>query len=284
MEPNSGLMLAIVARSASGNAATPGPKNSTNMPTTPCARSRSVSVSTRSVAVAPSGSAPRSAHAGDARKQHRDRLPEHHRLGLDPADAPAEHAEPVDHRRVRVGADDGVGIQQPFALEHDAREELEVDLMDDPGVRRHDLEAVERLLAPAQERVALGVALELPLGVEPERVARPEAVDLHRMVDHELDRDLRIDAAGVAPELGDRVAQAGEVDHRGHAGQVLQQDTGGREGDLAVIPVEDRLDIGVGPGAERVLEQELERERQPRRVEVGERDECMRPEGRPSGI
>ena len=44
------------------------------------------------------------------RQQHRDRLAEHRGLGLDPADAPAEHAEAVDHRRVRVGADERVGI------------------------------------------------------------------------------------------------------------------------------------------------------------------------------
>ena len=48
--------------------------------------------------------------ADHLRQQHRDRLAEHRRLGLDPADAPAEHAEAVDHRRVRVGADQGVGI------------------------------------------------------------------------------------------------------------------------------------------------------------------------------
>ena len=44
------------------------------------------------------------------RDQQRHRLAEHRRLGLDPADAPAEHAEPVDHRRVRVGPDERVGI------------------------------------------------------------------------------------------------------------------------------------------------------------------------------
>jgi hypothetical protein len=38
--------------------------------------------------------------ADDLRHEHRDRLTEHGRLGLDPADAPAEHPEPVDHRRV----------------------------------------------------------------------------------------------------------------------------------------------------------------------------------------
>src|SRR5688572_32549861 len=36
----------------------PAPKNSTNLPTTPCLRSRSVIVSTRSVAVAPSSILP----------------------------------------------------------------------------------------------------------------------------------------------------------------------------------------------------------------------------------
>ena len=91
--PYSGAMLAIVARSASGRLARPGPKNSTNLPTTPfCAQ-----------------------HLGDgqhqvgrgralaaARRCSRkpttcgisidDRLAEHRRLGLDAADAPAEHA------------------------------------------------------------------------------------------------------------------------------------------------------------------------------------------------
>ena len=51
-------MFPIVARSASGSAAMPSPKYSTNLPTTPVLRSISVTVSTRSVAVAPSGSAP----------------------------------------------------------------------------------------------------------------------------------------------------------------------------------------------------------------------------------
>jgi hypothetical protein len=58
--PYSGVMLPMVARSASDRLATPAPKNSTNFPTTPSWRNRSVTVSTRSVAVAPSGSRPRS--------------------------------------------------------------------------------------------------------------------------------------------------------------------------------------------------------------------------------
>ena len=46
-------------------------------------------------------------HFGD---DHRDRLAEHRRLRLDPADAPAQDAEAVDHGGVAVGADQRVGI------------------------------------------------------------------------------------------------------------------------------------------------------------------------------
>ena len=51
-------MLAIVARSATLIAFMPGPKNSTNFPTTPCLRRISTARSTRSVAVTPSLSSP----------------------------------------------------------------------------------------------------------------------------------------------------------------------------------------------------------------------------------
>ena len=47
--------------------------------------------------------------ANHDRLAHRERLTEHRGLGLDAADAPAEHAERIDHRRVRVGADERVG-------------------------------------------------------------------------------------------------------------------------------------------------------------------------------
>ena len=56
--PYSGAMLPMVARSAIVRPARPGPKNSTNLPTTPRLRSICVTVSTRSVAVMPSLSLP----------------------------------------------------------------------------------------------------------------------------------------------------------------------------------------------------------------------------------
>ena len=138
-----------------------------------------MTVSTRSVAVAPSRQLAGELEADDLRHQHRDRLAEHGRLGLDAADAPAEHAEAVDHRRVRVGADERVGIgAEPavgVAAVHDLRQVLEVHLVADAGAGRHDAEVLERLLAPLEERVALAVALELELGVAGEGVAVPNA-------------------------------------------------------------------------------------------------------------
>ena len=96
--------------------ASPGPKNSTNFPTTPFLRSISVTVSTRSVAVAPSRSVAVQAEADDLRDQHDRRLAQHGRLGLDAADAPADDAEAVDHGGVRVGAEHGVGKDHRLAV------------------------------------------------------------------------------------------------------------------------------------------------------------------------
>ena len=102
-------MLPIVARSATLMLDTPGPKNSTNLPTTLALRRISVTVSTRSVAVAPGGNLAGQLEADDLRHEHVQRLAEHHGLGLDAADAPADDAQAIDHRRVAVGADERVG-------------------------------------------------------------------------------------------------------------------------------------------------------------------------------
>ena len=208
------------------------------MPTTPFLRSISVTVSTRSVAVEPSRSLSFSRNADHLRDQHRDRLAQHGGLGLDSADAPAQHAQAVDHRGVRIGADQRVGIGQRLARlavradEHHARQVLQIDLVHDAGVRRHDREVLERRLSPAQKRIALFVALELQLGVELERLRRAELIHLHRVVDHQLRRLQRIDQRRIAAQRLHRIAHRRQVHHRGHAGEVLQQHAARHERDL----------------------------------------------------
>ena len=183
---------------------------------------------------------------------------------------------------MRVGADHGVGVgagrTAVLAREDHAGEVLEVDLVDDAGAGRHHLEVPERLLAPAQERVALAVALELDLGVAGERVMGAEPVDLDGVVDHQLHRGQRVDLRGVAPEGAHRVAHRGEVHHRRHPREVLQQDPGGGERDLGRglrrgVPSRQRLDVGGGDRApvfvaEQVLQEDLQREGQAGEVET----------------
>jgi hypothetical protein len=64
-------------------------------------------------------------------------------------------------------------LARGVVVEHHAAEVLQVHLVHDAGVGRHDLEVVERRLAPAQERIALAVALELDLVVRASERARP---------------------------------------------------------------------------------------------------------------
>ena len=77
---------------------------------------------------------------------------------------------------------------------------------------------------------------------------------------------------GIAAEGGDAVAHRRQVDDRRHAGEVLQQHAGRREGDLALgvlgrIPAGEGgdvvlLDVGAVLHAEEVFEQDAQRVRQ----------------------
>ncbi len=151
--------------------------------------------------------------------------------------------------------------------------------MDDARVRRDDLEVVKRGLSPAQERVALLVAIELELSVALKRTGRPELVDLDGVVDHELGGHQRVDLVGVAAHRLHRVAHRREVDDRRDSGEVLHDHARRRKGDLLGrlglrVPAGERLDVGGTDRlavlvAQQVLEQDLQRERQPRDVVGG---------------
>jgi hypothetical protein len=202
-------------------------------------------------------------HLGD---QHRDRLAEHGRLRLDAADAPAQHGEAVDHGGVAVGADHGVGIGELIVADAGAPHRLgqvfEVHLVADAGAGRHDAEVVEGRGAPAQEAVALEVALVLLVDVAGERGRGAEIVHHHRVVDHQVDRRQRVDLGRIGAELGQGVAHGGEVDNGRHAGEVLHQHPRRAEADLmldgplVVDPGGEGLQV-VGAHGDAVLEPQL---------------------------
>jgi hypothetical protein len=178
---------------------------------------------------------------------------------------------------VRIGAHERVRERDAVPLLDHACEELEVHLVDDPGVRRDDLEVVECPLPPAQEGIALSVSFELELGVPKDRESCRVLVHLDGVVDDELDRKLRVDPVRVAAEIPHRVAHRSEVDDGRHAGEVLQQHAAGSEGDLlgglgARDPAGYRLDVRFRDRdavlvPQDVLEQDAERVRKPQHVE-----------------
>ena len=132
-----------------------------------------------------------------------------------------------------IGADQRVGVGVRLLADYfgkdSLRQILEIDLVDDPGVRRHDAEVVQRLLSPAQERVALLIALELEVGIDEERRFRSVLVDLHRVVDDEIHRLKRIDQPRVATESSESIAHGGEIDDGGNSGKILEQHSRGAE-------------------------------------------------------
>ena len=167
---------------------------------------------------------------------------------------------------MRVGADERVRECNTVSFLDHARQVLDVDLVADPGSGRHELEVPERLLSPAEEHVALAVSLELALDVDRERTPGRELVDLHTVVDHQLDRDQRVDLLRIAAHVVHRVAHRCEVDDRGHTRQVLHQHAAGREADLAARlvlrdPGPDRLDVLVVARTQHVLEEDPQRVR-----------------------
>ena len=106
--------------------------------------------------------------------------------------------------------------------------------MDDARPWRHDAEVTQGRLGPAQELVALLVALVLALHVEGEGPGAAEAVDLDAVVDDEAGGHERVDACRVAAERGHGIAHGRQVDDGWDTREVLEQHTPRHEGDLAL--------------------------------------------------
>ena len=135
---------------------------------------------------------------------------------------------------------------------------------------------MERLLCPTQQRISLAVALYLLFYVAGVRVAKTEGVDLHGVIDDEVDRHERVDLAGVLAGAFHRRTHRREIHHRRHSGEVLHQDASGKEGQLRVLWRRRRPGgqcthtFVVGNSrlaqAQQAFEEDLDRHRQGRRI------------------
>ena len=206
-------------------------------------------MSTTSVAVVPGRSSPEMRRPTTGGRSMERGWPNMAASASMPPDAPAQDAQAVDHGGVRVGADQGVAERPAIGRGEDQpRQVFEVDLVADAHARGHGPEPVEGALGPAQQLVALDVALVLNGHVLV--VGRGVAGTLgdHRVVDDQLHGDQGIDLGRVAPEAGQGIAHGGQVDHPGHAGEVLHEDALGGQGDL-VGGIARALPVSLGIGA-----------------------------------
>ena len=78
-----------------------------------------------------------------------------------------------------------------------------------------------------------------------ERLRRAVLVHLHRVVDDQFRRLQRVDQLGIAAQRFHGIAHGGQVNHRRHAGEILQQHAAGHEGDFL------RRNALAGPRGER---------------------------------
>ncbi len=120
--------------------------------------------------------------------------------------------------------------------------------MDDAGCRGDHGEVVKCLLAPFEEFVAFIVTFEFLFGVDGQCNITGKGVDLHGVVDDQVAGDQGIDlgCVGLVTRHADNTSTHGsKIDHRRHAGEVLEDHATGHEGDFDLADV---LGIVVGQG------------------------------------
>ncbi len=96
--------------------------------------------------------------------------------------------------------------------------------MHDADSRRDELESFERLLSPFEKLVTLPVAFELHVQIELQRARRTEEIDLHGVIDHQIDRHERFNDFRIAAQPRDCAAHRGKIDNQRHTGEILQND------------------------------------------------------------
>ena len=221
-------------------------------------------MSTRSVAVAARAQLTDQSHSHHLGHEHEVGPPEHDRLGLDAAHSPTQHAEAVDHGGVRVGTDHGVrgrprrGPCPPSRQRHRRRRarpsgvpraRLRPGTPSSPGGRcRFPGASPAGCRTRPEPSAARSSARYCAPSPSPCCERRPQGRRRQSTCrEWSMTRStgtLGSMTAGSPPLAGDGRAQRRQVDHAGHARQVLQQHPAGHEGEFGAlgrggVPIEE---------------------------------------------
>ena len=110
--------------------------------------------------------------------------------------------------------------------------------MDDATTRRDGSEVIEVGLPPLEEGIPLAIALIFDGHIPFASIFVPAGdVDLHGVVDHEVDGNLWVDLGRVPAEICHGIAQSCDIYDSGNAGEVLQDDAARLKRNLTALPV-----------------------------------------------
>ena len=134
-------------------------------------------------------------------------MAKHHSFRFDSTDTPTQNTESIDHRRMAVGADQRVRHPYTVLLTRNTCNPLQIHLMDDATAGGNCTEIVEALLSPLEELVALHIALIFDFQIAFSRIGEKAGyIDLNRVVNDQIDGDLRIDLLWIATQRHHGVA------------------------------------------------------------------------------
>ncbi len=171
------------------------------------------------------------------RHQERYWLTEHARFCLNAPHAPTHDAEAVDHGRMRVGANKGIGIKHAIFFQDALRQILEVHLVNNANAGRYHFESIEGLLTPFQELIAFAVAMELEVEIARERITRAGIVDLHTVIDYQIHGNKGLDHLRIFAHTIYSRAHRSEVHEQRNPGKVLQHDAGDNKRDFIIARI-----------------------------------------------
>ena len=180
-----------------------------------------------------------------------------------------------------IGAHACVGVGNRLAVDffcpNGLTEIFKVHLVTNASAGRNHAEILKCRGTPAKEFVALSIAFILALNVLFERLFTAEMVHHHGVINHQIDRHLRVDHISAAAELLGRIPHRRQVHNRRNAGEILHQHAGRTISNLVTVfafviePLLESDDVILGDGtpvfmAQHILQKDLQRRRQARHI------------------
>ena len=120
--------------------------------------------------------------------------------------------------------------------------------MDDSASRRDDGEVIEGSGSPFKELKSFIISLELDFFIFFPGVFDSCLINLNAVIDDEIDGAEGVDFGGISSESGYCISHGSEVDNCGYSCEILEDDSGGFEGDLdrfagELFPTEDFFNV-----------------------------------------